>query len=109
MLTVRVRETSRRFLFDAPGQLRGWENAAEKRVDWAGPPTPGAARLAFDGVHVISPGIFPKITETGAFSINRAYLRLAGLGEKIVAFHADRYSWRDIGSVEKLEAARRIS
>ena len=45
--------------------------------------------------------------ETGAFSINQTYLRLAGAGEKILAFHMDEYYWRDIGRMEKLEEIRR--
>jgi NDP-sugar pyrophosphorylase family protein len=45
--------------------------------------------------------------ETGAFPITRPYLRLAGEGEKIVAFRADGTYWQDIGSPEKLEHARR--
>jgi NDP-sugar pyrophosphorylase family protein len=67
----------------------------------------GVERLAFTGIHVIDPSIFPKMTETGAFSITGTYLRLAGEGERIVACRADGSYWQDIGSPEKLEEARR--
>ena len=60
--------------------------------------------LAFCGVHVVSPGLFAKMTEEGAFSIIDCYLRLAGK-EKIVAFRADEYYWRDLGTPEKLRRA----
>jgi hypothetical protein len=71
------------------------------------PPGSGGRPLAFDGVHVISPAIFPKITEDGVFSIIHAYWRLAGAGETIRAFRSDSYEWHDIGSAVKLEKARR--
>jgi NDP-sugar pyrophosphorylase family protein len=45
--------------------------------------------------------------EPGVFSINQTYLRLAGAGEKILAFRMDDYFWRDIGRLEKLEESRR--
>ena len=35
--------------------------------------------------------------EDGAFSIITSYLRLAAQGEKILAFRADEYDWRDLG------------
>ena len=63
--------------------------------------------LAFNGIHVISPGLLGKITEEGVFSINKTYLRLAGQGERIRAWRADEYRWHDIGTLEKLEAARK--
>ncbi len=58
--------------------------------------------LAFSGIHVLSPIIFTKMEEEGAFSIIDAYLNLVAQGEKIVAFHADGYYWRDLGRPEDL-------
>ena len=104
-VAVRARPSSRLLLFDRGGLLRGRE--ADGRLEWAGPPVEGVERLAFDGVHVISPEIFPKLTETGVFPILSAYLRLAGAGERIQAFRSDEYGWQDIGDAAKLEAARR--
>jgi hypothetical protein len=49
------------------------------------------------------------MNEGGAFSIIPAYLRLAGQGEKIVAFRADEYEWRDLGRAQNvMEAAREL-
>ena len=44
------------------------------------------------------------MTEEGAFSIIDCYLRLAG-AEKIVAFRADEYYWRDLGTPDKVRRA----
>jgi NDP-sugar pyrophosphorylase family protein len=66
--------------------------------------------LAFSGIHVLSPQIFSKMEEQGAFSIIDAYLHLAAQGEKIVAFRADEYYWRDLGRPENLlQAAQDIA
>ena len=44
--------------------------------------------------------------EEGAFSIISPYLQLAAQGEKIQAFRADEYYWRDLG---KLDAVRQAA
>jgi NDP-sugar pyrophosphorylase family protein len=106
-LAVQDRMTGRYFLFDEQGVLRGWESVKENRVEWAGTPLADFQRLAFNGIHVISPEIFPKMREEGTFSIIQTYLRLAGEGKKILAFRMDDYYWRDLGRLEKLEEARR--
>jgi NDP-sugar pyrophosphorylase family protein len=54
---------------------------------------------------VISPRLFAKMREQGAFSIIAAYLRLAAEGEKIVAFRADECYWRDLGRPQSLVEA----
>jgi len=61
--------------------------------------------LAFSGIHVISPQMLTMMTEEGAFSIIKAYLRLASQGEKILAFRADEYYWRDLGRPADLKQA----
>ena len=61
--------------------------------------------LAFSGIHVISPRLVPMITEEGVFSIITSYLRLAAQGQKILAFRADEYYWRDLGRPADLAQA----
>jgi NDP-sugar pyrophosphorylase family protein len=61
--------------------------------------------LAFSGIHIISPRLLPLLTESGVFSIIDAYLRLAAQGEKILAFRADQYYWRDLGRPADLSQA----
>ena len=38
-----------------------------------------------------------------------SYLRLAGQGQKILAFRADEYYWRDLGKVESVKKAEEES
>ncbi len=71
-------------------------------------PAPSAASLhpfAFSGIHLISPRLLPLLTETGIFSIIDSYLRLASQGQKILAFRADTYYWRDLGRPADLTQA----
>jgi len=65
----------------------------------------GPLPLAFSGIHVLSPRLLNLITESGVFSIIDTYLRLAASNEKISAFRADQYYWRDLGRLEDLSAA----
>jgi len=61
-----------------------------------------AAPLGFCGIQMISPTLFPKMTESGVLSIVGCYLRLASDGEAINAFRADGSRWRDCGRPEDL-------
>lgn len=106
-LAVQGRPSSRLLLFDRDGRLCGRE--AREGVQWAKTPVPGVERLAFTGIHVIDPAMFPRMTETGVFPITQAYLRLAGEGERIVACRVDGCYWQDIGSAEKLKQARQYA
>jgi len=102
-LAVQDRKTSRYLLFDSALQLCGRRTAEEK---------PEIARhsasiqpLAFCGVHVISPRLLDMIEDDGTFSIIPTYLKLAGRSEKILAFRADEYYWRDLGTQASLQQA----
>jgi NDP-sugar pyrophosphorylase family protein len=104
-LAVQSRPSKRQLVFDCDGRLCGRESP--EGVEWAKGPRNDVERLAFTGIHMIDPAIFPRMTETGVFPITQTYLRLAGEGERIAAYRADGRYWQDIGSPEKLEAARR--
>jgi NDP-sugar pyrophosphorylase family protein len=118
-LAVQQRVTSRYLLFDELGKLCGRRvmraqkvesSKAESGQDQLVRPVQQMQALAFSGIHVISPKIFAKISEQGAFSIIDTYLHLAAQGEKIIAFRADEYYWRDLGRPENLlQAAQDIS
>ena len=103
-LAVQDRETKRYLLFDEKRLLCGRRAEREGEPELARTAT-AAQALAFCGVHILSPRIFAKMTETGAFSIIDAYLRLAAQGEKIAAFRADAYRWRDLGRPESVQQA----
>jgi len=105
-LAVQERETSRHLLFDERGALCGRRKGRDDEPELASPAQTTQA-LAFCGIHVISPRIFGLMTETGAFSIVDAYLRLAARGEKIAAFRADGYQWRDLGTPESVAQAEK--
>jgi NDP-sugar pyrophosphorylase family protein len=95
-LAVQDRETSRYLLFDEQHHLCGRRTGQDQEDELAGSSKPAEA-LAFSGIHIISPRIFDLMLENGIFSIVTAYLRLAAQGEKILAFRADDYYWRDLG------------
>jgi NDP-sugar pyrophosphorylase family protein len=113
-LAVQERETSRQLLFDEMNQLCGRcivraARAEFPEIEWA-QPAPQVYTLAFAGIHVLTPQIFEKMEEQGAFSIIDAYLHLASQGEKIIAFRTDEYYWRDLGRPENLlQAAQDIA
>jgi NDP-sugar pyrophosphorylase family protein len=103
-LVVQERKSSRYLLFDEHGQLCGRRLVKEEKTEVVRQ-SQQMTELAFSGIHVISPRIFSLLTEEGVFSIVPAYLRLAGQGERIVAFRADEYYWRDLGKPENIRQA----
>jgi NDP-sugar pyrophosphorylase family protein len=105
-LAVQVRETSRYLLFDEQNQLCGRRSGHDGPPEFVRPVQKTQA-LAFAGVHVISPRLLSRMTESGGFSIISSYLRVAGEGEKILAFSADEFYWRDLGRPENLTQAAR--
>ena len=100
-LAVQDRKSSRYLLFDEQLQLCGRRSGCDDKAELLRSAQQLQA-LAFCGIHVISPRLLAMMTEEGAFSIIDCYLRLAGQGEKILAFRADEYYWRDLGTPDKL-------
>ena len=103
-LAVQDRETSRYLLFDERRELCG------RRADRDQPPelvrpAQQMQTWAFSGIHIISPRLLAMMIEDGAFSIITTYLRLAAHGERILAFRADEYYWRDLGKPEGVAQA----
>jgi NDP-sugar pyrophosphorylase family protein len=105
-LAVQDRETSRYLLFDGHDELCGRRAGRDGSLEMVRPAKEVKA-LAFSGIHVISTRMLGMMTEEGGFSIVNSYLRLAAGGEKIRAFRADPYYWRDLGKPQNVvEAAR---
>jgi len=100
-LAVHDRPTSRYLLFDENLRLCGRRSSKDAKGQIVRGPREKKA-LAFSGIHIISPAIFPKMNEDGVFSIIDTYLQLAAQGESILAFQADGYYWRDLGRIEHL-------
>jgi NDP-sugar pyrophosphorylase family protein len=105
-LAVQDRKTSRYLLFDEQLRLCGRRSGHDGDLELVRS-SPQAQALAFAGIHVISPLLIPKMAEEGTFSIIKSYLRLAGQGEKILAFRTDEYYWRDLGRLDDLKRAAR--
>lgn len=105
-LLVSERESSRRLMFDADMRLRGWINESSGEIK--GYPTD--LRLAFSGIHIVSPSIFPalqkysEIIGSDVFSLTPFYLQMADELE-IYGTQLSEYHWFDIGNLEKLAAA----
>jgi NDP-sugar pyrophosphorylase family protein len=112
-LAVQSRESSRPLLFDDQLQLCGRRinnqevASGEWRVASLRYKQIPLHALAFSGIHIVSPRLLPMISEEGVFSIIPTYLRLADQGEKILAFRADQYYWRDLGKPADLSQAAR--
>jgi len=108
-LAVQNRKTSRYLLFDDQSQLCGRRFAGDEEPELVRSSLVQSVQqlhaLAFSGIHVISSRLLAMMTEDGAFSIITTYLRLAAQEEKILAFRADEYYWRDLGKPENLAQA----
>jgi len=103
-LAVQDRKTSRYLLFDSQLGLCGRRAGLDGKPEMVRPAKAFEA-FAFSGIHVISRRLLSMLTEDGAFSIVASYLRLAAQGERIGAFRADEYYWRDLGKPENLAQA----
>lgn len=105
-LAVHERETSRFLVFDEDG-LVGWENVATGQSRKVREPAGEARRFAFAGIHAVDPRFLDRIEERGVFSILTPYLRLSAAGERIAPHDVTGARWLEVGTPERLEAARR--
>lgn len=109
-LLVDRRDTSRHLLFDNDNRLCGWTNTStgEVRPDGFSYNPEFHTRLAFGGIHVISPTLFPALASyspSPVFSIIPCYLNIAG-NMNIRGYTPDApYTWHDIGKPSSLAAA----
>jgi len=100
-LAVKKRNTSRSLLFDKHMQLTGWRDndsgAIKGRlaVDFT-------YALGFSAIHVIDPGIFDCINESGPFPITDLYLRLMET-HPIIGYRHDDSDWIEFGRTDRME------
>ncbi len=106
-IAVSKRDTFRYLLFDKDNRLQGWKNMNTGEVKPAGLDSSNLIPLAFSGIHVIEPAIFPLLTEKGRFSIIDAYIRLAG-SWPISGFIHEGTGWFDLGKKEQLAVANKF-
>jgi len=100
-LAAMQRPTARPLYFDADNRLIGRHSETRGNF-FVQAPHGEVTPLGFCGIHVISPALMGKMTESGAFPIADCYLRLAGMGEAIFAHRVDGAKWRDCGRPEDL-------
>jgi NDP-sugar pyrophosphorylase family protein len=105
-LVVQRRQASRYLVFDASG-LCGRIDVESGREEWAREPAAPMWKAGFTGIQALRPDLPGKLIEDGAFSITGSYLRLASAGERILPFDATGDLWLDIGSPQRLRAARK--
>jgi len=108
-LAVTGRETSRYFLFDEKGQLRGWRNVKTGQERWAGGAASGGTVIekAFSGIHVIDPAIFGLMQQEGKFSMVDVYLDLAA-AYTVRGFDHSGSKLIDVGKPEAAEQAAKL-
>ncbi len=109
-LFVSNRKTNRYLLFDTNNRLRGWFNNQTEEI------RPGEVmlrvsnyqQLAFNGIHIISPEIFPLMADWGEkFSIIDFYLSIVST-ENIQAFTQPDAFIIDVGKMDSLEKVREL-
>jgi len=105
-LAVHDRESSRKLLFDSRG-LFGRTDLRSGRTERAREPQGAVQALAFAGIHVVSHGLMETLPATETFSITDHYLDLARENLRITPFDMASAGWWEIGSPERLAAARR--
>lgn len=77
-LAISERNTSRYFLFNELGHLKGWRNVntGEEKPVAISLRIANLKQMAFSGIHVIQSSIFPLIHREGKFSMVDVYLDL---------------------------------
>lgn len=105
-LVVSSRHTSRYLLFDKQNNLKAWINTLTNETK---PPVveniQQLEKLAFSGIHVISPQIFDWMGKwDGKFSIIDFYLSIVH-EQAIEAYAPDNLNLLDVGKVDSLKEA----
>ena len=112
-LLVADRKTSRYLLFDAADRLCGWINRStgETRPDGFLYDPAAHKPMAFGGIHIISPSIFPTLaaySSDKAFSIIPYYMSECRHLKFTGYTPGFRYRWCDIGKLETLRQAELV-
>ena len=112
-LMASPRATSRYLFFDTDNRLCGWcneKNGATRPDGFA--PAPDMKKLAFGGVHVLSPSIFDVLehyaTPDTPFSITNLYVDSIDTLDIRAFTPEENFIWCDIGNPESLERANNL-
>lgn len=108
-IVVSERPTQRYFLFDETLRLQGWTNIQTGEVKPAGLEAYGLKKLAFSGMHIVSPAIFKAMTNyPEKFSITDFYIEQCR-NYLIKAHVPSDYRMMDIGKIDHLQEAERFA
>lgn len=122
-LVVSDRRTQRYLLFDGEDRMRGWTNIAtgEVRPRELQGLTGGLRPLAFSGMQILSPQLFPLLQEyaqahdaaaadsqRGVFSLIDLYVGLCSR-HTLRAYVPDGYRMMDVGKIGQLQEAERFA
>ena len=112
-LMVAPRQSSRALLFDRQMSLAGWLNRASGETIPEGVCPTDFTELAFSGVHMVSPRVFPALAayagSAGAvFPIVPFYLSMIGRLTMRGWMQPEGTAWFDIGRPESLIRARQF-
>lgn len=104
------RNSSRRLLFDESGRMAGWCNILNGETRPSNMNADSFRMLAFGGIHIISPSLFPALDEYGikygpVFSITPFYVDVCRRAEILLFYPKNRFNWFDIGKPESLKQA----
>jgi mannose-1-phosphate guanylyltransferase len=106
-VVVSERDTARYLLFDNDLRLNGWTNikTGEVKSPFETLDISSCRRLAFSGIHVISPRMFELMTGwNGKFSVIDFYLAIASQME-IRGFVPENLKMIDVGKIDSLHEA----
>jgi NDP-sugar pyrophosphorylase family protein len=111
-VVVSDRKTQRYLLFDDDGRLKGWTNIAtgEVRSPYPDIDPEQCRKLAFAGIHLISPAIFEAFDNLGfgeRFSIMDFYIQACAAYPIFAAVPQD-FTMVDVGKKETLSEAERV-
>jgi N-acetyl-alpha-D-muramate 1-phosphate uridylyltransferase len=106
-LAVTNRQSSRQFLVNHNGLLKGWQNnqTGEQKIPQA--TTEALTPVAFSGIHVLRSNIYNFITQQGKFSIIDTYLSLCAQ-HSIATYNHSGDILMDVGKPESITKAEEI-
>ena len=106
-LAVKKRNSTRDFLVDRNNILCGWKNNLTGEEIVTRTCDSKLTNYGFSVIHVINPGIFELITETGPFTMTSLYLRLAE-NYHIKVYPHNKDLWFELGRLENLKDAENL-
>ncbi|MDZ7263240.1 MAG: sugar phosphate nucleotidyltransferase [candidate division KSB1 bacterium] len=102
-LAVQQRSSTRYLIMDEHHLICGHEDLENQRLRLKRPPQGQSFRVAFCGIHVISPAIFDHMLPSDRFSIIDVYLNVMEKQLPVLGYPVDQNIWMDIGKIAALK------